>query len=313
MAELTRIIDGVVYLDETRLWQAVSTKETPVPKRLSEIMRLAGVRFFDEEPGGYNFVKEPRIAITGFGGFPVSFDDKTPAGHIVVNTVARPPAQILAEFGNTMGRTGFYSYLNPGNLTAGKMDGVTTTHGHFSKAHTVVVDMAVMGYSAAIEGNEMILRRWFNHVGRLTNTRCQAQSYPPLVVMEPEELSDAKAARAAISQLRSQKKPPERGDMGREQFQEILADFYERANALWPTSRALILMVNADLSNLRGTMSDIADLGQELEHRRLLSMMNDMLRRLFPSMFKHSSAYGYKMPKHWSSYQAWEMERDQVK
>lgn len=307
--KLTRTINGVVYLDETRLWKEVSTKETPLPRRLSEIMRLAGVRFYDEEPDGYNFVRQPLVAVTGFGGFPVSFDDTTPEGHLIVNSAVRTPAEILGEFQNTMGRAGFYSYLNPGNLSADAMDAVTTQHGHFSKAHTVVLDLAVLGYSAAIEGNEMILRRWFNHVGRLTNTRCQAQSDPPLVVMEPEDLADAQAARSAIAAVRSKLKPPVRGEIGEAEHRERVADFYERVNAYWPNSRALILMVNADLANLRGTMPDIADKGQELEQRRLLSMMNDLFRRLYPVMFKHSSAYGYEMPAHWPDRMVWELER----
>ena len=51
-----RKISGVPYLDEVRLWAQVSQKGVPVPDRLREIMKLVGVRFFDEEPGQYNCV-----------------------------------------------------------------------------------------------------------------------------------------------------------------------------------------------------------------------------------------------------------------
>lgn len=313
MAAFTRTIDGVTYLDETRLWESVSTKDTPVPTRLSRFMRLAGVRFFDEEEGGYQFVQQPLVAITGFGGFPVTFDDSTPPGHVVLNKSTVTPAAIVDEFRNTMGRAGCYSYMNTGNHTAAVMDGITTRHGHFSKTHTVVVDMAVLGYSAAIEGNLMLLRRWFNHVGRLTNTRCLAQAEPPLVVLEPEDLSLARSVRNAVKELLNNRSKPEQGQLSSAQYREKLADYYERVNALWPNSRALILMVNADLSNLRGTMGDIADPGQELESRRILAQINDLLFGLFPEALKHSSAYGWDMPSHWPARAAWEAVRNGLK
>lgn len=298
MPGLTRTIDGVIYLDESRLWSAI--KDVPVPSKLSQFLRFAGVRFFDEHEGGYEFVKKPVVAITGFGGLPVSFDDSTPPGHLMLNGTATTPANILRAFSNTMGRAGFYSYMNPGNHTPEAMDAITTRHGHFSKAHTVTVDMAVLGYSAAIEGNLMLLRRWFNHVGRLTNTRALAQSSPPLVVLDPAELELAKAARTAIKSVLSGSSKPARGELSDAEYREKVADYYERVNALWPTSRALVLMINADLSNLRGTMGDIADLGQELEIRRILALMNDNLRPLFPDILKPSSHYGWAAPSHWS-------------
>ena len=311
MSEFTRTVDGVTYLDETRLWAAVSTRATPVQARLREFLRLAGVKFFDEPE--CNFVLQPLVAVTGFGGFPISFDATTPEGHLVLNRATMTPTEIVAGFNNTMGRAGFYSYMNPGNHTPEAMNAVTTKHGHFSKAHTVTVDLALLGYSAAIEGNLMILRRWFNHVGRLTNTRTLAQCDPPLVVMEPEDLSVARAVRSAVAGILSAQAPPKRGEMPGAQYQELLSDYYERVNGLWPNSRALILMVNAEMSNLRSTMPDIADKGQEREQRRLLAMLNDTLRPLFPEMLKHSSEYGYEMPQHWPARQAWEKKKGSPK
>lgn len=310
MSEFTRKIGGTVFLDETRLWAAVSNQDTPAPRRLSEFMRLAGVRFFDERRNGYNFVLEPLAAVTGFGGFPISFDASTPAGCFYLNGALVTPSAVLEQFKNTMGRAGFYSYMNPGNHAPTKMDEVTTRLAHFSKAHTVTVDMAVLGYSAAIEGNLMKLRPWVNHVGRLTNTRTLAQSCPPLVVMDPADLQLAQRVRASVSRLLSDVQVPRKGvDQPREQYQELLADHYERVNALWPNSRALILMVNAGLSDLRGTMGDIADKGQEREYHNILALINDNLWSLFPQMFRHSSSYGYQMPHHWPGRARWEAAR----
>jgi hypothetical protein len=305
-----RKIDGVPYLDETRLWSAVSTKKTPIQHRLQEFMRQGGVRFFDEEPGGYKYILQPSVAITGFGGIPVKFNDKTPADHVEFMKVPVKPSDILAEFKNTMGRAGFYSYMNPGNHTPEAMDGITTKLSHFSKAHTVPVDMALLGYSAAIEGNMMLLRRWFNHVGRCTNTRAAAQADPPLVVMEPSDLPLAKAVRGAIADILSKLPLPRKDGIDKEENRERLADHFERVNGLWPNSRGLVLMVNADISNLRSTMGDIADKGQELEQRRLLAMVNDTLQPLFPEMLKHSSSYGYEMPAHWPDKAAWQKQKN---
>ncbi len=310
MSSFTRTINGVTYLDETRLWAAVSTKEVPVATRLSLYMRLAGVRFFDEEDGGYKFVNQPVVAVTGFGGLPITFDDTTAKDHLVLNKAIVTPCEILAAFGNTMGRAGFYSYMNPGNHAPDAMDGITTRLGHFSKAHTVTVDMAILGYSAAIEGNLMLLRRWFNHVGRLTNTRSLAQCDPPLVVLDPDDLPLAECVRGAVKALMSDHPKPDQDDMPSAQYREKLADYYERVNGLWPNSRALILMVNADLANLRGTMGDIADPGQELESRRILALINDALYPLFSQAFKHSSDYGWVMPLHWPDRAAWQLLKD---
>src|SRR5262249_13069410 len=89
-----------------------------------------------------------------------------------------------------------------------------------------------------------------------------------------------------------------------------MADRHERVNALWPNSRALILMVNADLANLRGTFPDLSDPGQEREYHRILARINDTLYPLFPEILKHSSAYGYEMPRHWPDRAQWEADRD---
>ncbi len=309
MSEFTRNIGGTLFLDETRLWGAISSPATPVSARLRQFMRLAGVRFFDEEEGGYNFVREPLVAVTGFGGFPVTFDDSTPEGYIIVNKTTLSPAAVVDEFANTMGRAGFYSYMNSGNLSPEAMDALTTRFGHLSKAHTVNFDLSVMGYSAAIEGNLMLQRRWFNHVGRLTNTRTLAQSDPPLVVADPGDLPLAMVLRAAIAEQLSKVPRPERGALTSAEYRTLLADHDERINGYWPQNRAMVLMVNAGLSNLRGTISDLGDPGQEREYHHILALTSDCLRPMFPSILKHSSQYGYDMPKHWTTRAAWEAQR----
>ncbi|MBX9685624.1 MAG: hypothetical protein K2X27_02915 [Candidatus Obscuribacterales bacterium] len=306
-----RSINGVEYLDEIRWWQYVSSPATLVPRRLSELMRLGGVRFWDEEDAGYNFVREPKVLVTGFGGFKVGFDSSTPEGKLNFLGTPKSPEEMLQHLRQSMGVAGFWSYGNPSNLDALSMDSVTSRHGHYSKTHLLQIDLAILGYSAAIEGNFMLLRRWFNHVERFTNTRCLAQCSPPLLVMDPADLEDARALRAAAEARLSLRKPPARGDLPRDKHRELVADFYERVNALWPNSRALILGVDADLSNLRGCMGNIADLGQEREARQMLALVNDSLRRLFPDLFKHSSNYGYDLPRHWSCRAQWEMESGQ--
>lgn len=305
MGEFVRKIDGVTYLDGTRLWKAVSTKDVPVPERLREFMRLGGVRFFDEEDGGYNFVLQPIAVVTGFGGFPVQFDENTPEGCIELIGRAVTPQEIVTEFQNTMGRAGFYTYMNPGNHDPARMDEITTYHGHLSKAHAIQIDMSLMGYSAAIEGNLMLLRRWFNHVGRLTNTRTNAQSNPPLVVMDPCGLSVAQTIRSRVEKFVEIQEKPERGNLSPSSYRETLADHFEQVNALWPNSRALILMLNSGLNNLHGCMGMLSDPGQEREMHHMLARINDNLFPLFPKILKHSSTYGYEMPKHWPDYQQW--------
>lgn len=305
-----RNISGVPYLDEARLWAQVSQKEVPVSERLREIMKLVGVRFYDEQPGEYNFVSQPCVAITGIGGLPLSFDDKTPNNYIEIMGSAVTPEKIIAALRERMGITGFYSAANSGNHSPAAMNGMTTRLGHLSKAHAVTVDMSVFGYSAAIEGNMMMLRRWFNHVGRMTNTRISAQSNPPLVVLDPDYLSSAMTVRQAIATILETIARPSLEGLNQEQRRERLADHFECVNSMWPNSRALMVTISADLKNLSATMGDIGDLGQELEQRRILAMINDMLVSLFPELFKHSSTYGYEMPHHWPARATWEQQRD---
>jgi hypothetical protein len=300
MSNFIRHINGVAYVDETRLWAAVSDKEHPLASRLGEIMRLAGVQFFEPENYGNKFVKEPLVAISGFGGFPVSFDETTPEGKLKILGAVLSPEEIVLALHNTMGRAGFYSYLNPGNHSPTDMNAITSKHRHFSKAHTAVVDLAIFGYSAAIEGNLMLLRRWFNHVGRLTTTRCHAQSAPPLVVMQPEDLPLAKALYESTQNALALVTPPvKRPQETTAEYQENLADYWERVNSYWPINKALILMVNADLSDLKSTMGDIADKGQEKEARQLLAKINDCLLPLFPELFQPAASYDYQKPAHW--------------
>lgn len=313
MSQFIRRIDGTVFLDETRLWAALSTPATPVSQRLRQYLRLAGVRFHDEEEGGYNFVLEPQVAVIGFGGFPVSFNDDTPAGHIVVNKTVVTPTELVEQFANTMGRAGFYSYMNSGNHTPEQMDEVTTKCGHFSKAHTVNVDLSIMGYSAAIEGNLMLQRRWFNHVGRLTNTRTIAQCDPPLLIADPHDLPLAKVIRASIADAVGKIKRPEKGWNSKAGYRALIADHDERVNAFWPQNRCMILMINAGLSNLRGTVSDLGDAGQEREYHHILALITDALRPMFPAFLKHSSEFEYVMPCHWPSWSVWNAEREKVK
>lgn len=305
-----RKISGVPYLDEVRLWAQVSQKGVPVPDRLREIMKLVGVRFFDEEPGQYNCVLQPCVAITGIGGLPLSFDDKTPNGHFEIMGSAVSPESIIAALKERMGIAGFYSAANSGNHSPKSMNEMTTLFGHFSKAHAATIDISVFGYSAAIEGNIMMLRPWFNHVGRMTNTRILAQSNPPLVVLDPDYLSSAMAVRQTIASILENIPRPSLEGLSQEKKRERLADHFEYVNGMWPNSRALMVTISADLKNWSATMGDIGDLGQELEQRRILAMINDMLVTLFPELFRHSSTYGYEMPHHWPARPMWEQQRD---
>lgn len=318
MNEFTSNIGGALFLDEEHLWKSVSNSETPLSNRLSTIMRRAGVRFWDED-GPCHFVKQPLVAITAIGGFQVSLpeDDDNSRGKITINGRSMTPADIVEELARTTGKTGFYSYLNTGNLDAAKMDAVTSKLGHHSKLHSINLELAIFGYSAGIEGNLMKLRPWFQHISRLTTARTVTQSAPPLVVQAEEDLATARLIRESTSRTLSPETlkatglcPPSREGLSATEYGMLLADYHERVNSLWPLSRALILGVTADIQNWRGCMGDIGDPGQELEYRRLLAMVNDTLQAVFPDLFQHSSSYGYEMPSHWPEYPQWQGSRD---
>lgn len=311
----TRTIDGVTYCDHARLWESISKKDVAVPKRLKEYMSRAGVIFYAEEPGDDDFVMQPKVVVTGFGGFGVSFDESTPAGKLVLNGSVRTPQEIMAELKATMGIAGFESYMNPFNKSAAQMDAITSKHGHFSKTHVMQVDLLLLGYSAVTEVMLMRdLRKCCNHIGQTTTTRTLAQSSPPLVVMNPEDLPQARKLRRFISELVAQQAPPQRGELSSDQFKLLIDDYYERTNALWPCTKALHIMANADVRDLSGCMDRIADKnGQEREFRQVLALVNDTMWHLMPELFEHSSSYGYEMPTHWPAYKQWDEERTKIR
>jgi hypothetical protein len=283
MGECVRNIGGVTYIDMERLWHAVDG--VAIADKLAAILAAAGVTFFDDKR---QFVNRPVVAVTGFGGFPVSFDAKTPEGQVVLNGRAAPPADHLAEMQKTRGLAGMITNLNSGKHDAAAMDELTTKLGHFSKLRTTIIDLHIFGYPAAIEANFMRLYKYAVHVGCLTVTRNAAQANPPWVLLDPAHLPAAQELRAKFTV----DKPALKG--------EALKDYQEGVFGLQPKNAAMALMLNIDLNNLKGTMGDIADPGQEIAWRRLLALLNNQMHALFPAFFKPTAEYGLELPKWWA-------------
>lgn len=283
MDSCVRKIDGVTYIDMARLWALIDA--APIADKLAALLDGAGVAFFDDKR---EFVKTPVAAVTGFGGFPVSFTASTPKEQITVNHRTASPQDHLSEMQITRGLAGMITNLNSGRHDAPSMDELTTKLAHFSKLRTTVIDLHIFGYPAAIEANFMRLYRYATHVGCLTVARNAAQANPPWFVLDPAHLAIAQELRAT---LKIEAKPGLKG--------EALKDYQEGVFGLQPKNAAMALMLNIDLNNLCGTMGDIADPGQEMAWRRILALLNDQMHALFPALFKPTADYEFELPKWW--------------
>lgn len=285
MNSCVRKIEGVTYIDMERLWALVES--LPVGKKLSSFLVHSGVTFFDAE---CFFVNKPVVAVTGFGGFPISFDEKTPEGQIIINHRAAKPESHLAEMQKTRGLAGLITNMNSGKHSVVSMDQLTTKLSHFSKTRTNIIDLHIFGYPAAIEPNFMRLYKYAGHVGCLTLTRTAAQSNPPWVILDPAHLPLARSLRGAMDlSLPSSLKG------------EALKDYQEGIFGFHPKNAAMVLMLNIDLQNLRGTMRELADQGQETAWCRIIALLNDQMNILFPDFFEPTSSYNYEFPTHWGS------------
>ena len=246
------------FLDLQTIWQ--NCQNHPPKDRLRIFFKNSGVTFYDEE---CNFVQHPSVAIVGVGGIPIQRINERP--HLLGQPIT--VEQLRKNFTDMMGFCGFMSYLNPKNQTPAKMSEIMLKHGHFSTGHALYLNIAVMGFSCAVE-NELNCQRDIIHLSRVTVARTIAQNNPPIVVLDPKALPLFRQVYQQTQQLLTEQK---RND--------------ECLNNLFPAAKATMTILSASLRNFQKLVSAQDDQGKEIEFRNILKKIHLCLHPIFPEIF----------------------------
>jgi adenylate kinase len=260
---------GARFMDLGLLWQSV----TGSTNKLTDLMIASGVQFFDND---HKFVKVPTVSIVAIGSTPVRLDIDE--------------EKVIQDAETLMGYAGAMTYANPNDVSATKMYSNIVSHSEFSIAHVCTINIAIFGLSLAVEA-ELNTQRDLVHLSRLTIARTKTQNQPPIVVLYPEALSVTEVVYESV--YNTLLDLPSHNSINS-------SDWRESINALYPASKATIIMISGSLRNFQKLVSSIDDNGKEVEYRRLMMMINNSLFSLFPQIFKPSSSYTFKLPDYYN-------------
>lgn len=270
-----RQIDGSNFLDSYRLWNSIQGIKSP--ERLRTLMTHAGVVFHD--PNTRNFISEPVVGITGFGGIPVCWGTETPPDHIALGHLPGQsfvPRSLVVACEDMMGFGGFCTYLNPRDNTPSIMVDSMISQGHTSTAHSIVINFMVLGVSLAAE-SELNCQRDIIHLARVTEARTLAQSHPPVVVQYPEMVWMYQNVYAHVEHVIGQAadRPPGASDL----------DLHEATNLIFPAAKGTVFILTGSVRNLQKLVSLGTDPGKENEVKRVLDLIKLSMAGLFPRLF----------------------------
>jgi hypothetical protein len=287
-----RDVQGVRFLDQFRLWEAV--RDTTIVERSRALMELAGVQFWDDS---MQLISKPSVAVLGIGGIPISWPDDAPENTIglAVGSEMLTLAQLQRAMYAMAGFGACQTYLNPNNRSPEDLFDTACEAGHFSIGHVVSVNLGVFGVSTAVE-NEFNAQRDLIHLCRLTEARAAAQSRPPVVVL------DAKLAPVALKALSTVESSL--SDLFRSEYvgtrEQLLgsdlaigepvprrrqADILEACNILYPAAKGTLFIISATLRNLQKLVGGRRDPSNEIELSRCLEMIEEQLCALAPKLF----------------------------
>jgi hypothetical protein len=183
-----------------------------------------------------------------------------------------------------MGHAAAMTYLNPKDAAPEDLCAAVLGRGHGSIAHVASVTLLLAGLSTTVE-NELNGQRDLVHLARLTEARTAAQADPPLCVLDARDAPLFRAAlfraRAALAALPADDRAP--------------ADRHEARHLLFPAAKATLVLVTGSLRSLQKLVSAIDDQGREIEYRRCLAALNDVLSALHPGLFRPTEAYPWRV------------------
>lgn len=216
--------------------------------RLEAYLRAIGVQFY--LPG---LVSNSCAKLVAVGGIPVKNLDMD---------------MVAAQTKKFMGVVGKQSYLT---YRPDSFEDLIVNHNHASCAHATTVSLIVAGISCAVE-NEFNSQRDLIHLGRITEARTNIQNNPPYVVLEEGLVDEFLELRRLIGKMR-------------EKHKALKKDGLEAVNLMHSKASATAIIVTGSLRNFQKLFSAINDDGKELEYKRALTHMRDVLKVYWAELF----------------------------
>lgn len=257
-----RMIDGVQVLPLDGLWETVGQVESSDKMRAA--LGYAGCTFYDE---ARNYVADSSVSLVGLGGAPIAHTSDND------EQISTRITQFTAGSRELMASSAAFSYLNNGEKTQEDLYNTVTNLGHFSIAHTVSLNILVAGISEGAE-MELSLQRDLVHISKVTNARTTIQNDPPIVVRDAKYLDLARNVYETTTAARE-----EYGHTSNSDDAEIV-------NSMFPVNKATLLMISADVSNLRKLAALRNDRGKEQELRDIADRLNTQLSLLWPEIYE---------------------------
>jgi adenylate kinase family enzyme len=270
-----KVIKGITFIDSIALEDVIDTTKS-VDDFLRQKMINAGVLFWDEQQ---QIVKKPVVAIAAIGGLSVCLSEPLPEGTIRLH-MGKTVSDLIAiddlreAMQETMGMQSAYSYQNPKSKSPLDLFNLTIRHGHHSIAHGAYLGVSILGLSKKAE-LEFTSQRDLIHGARLTSARAACQDNPCLTAMSEE---GAKTSKEALTLIR--------GVIQSFKKEGAVLDWREERNSIFPLSAAQALGLNGSLRNFQKLVEGMNDNGKEKEYRNILSLLNDSLHALMPTLYK---------------------------
>jgi hypothetical protein len=247
------------FLDMQTLFAGMH--ETAAPSKLTYFLKNAGAT---PHPTDEQFFIASAARIVAVGGIPIQLFNQT--GKTVDN--------VFQSMRANMGVMGSMSYLQlPGGSPKTAYEKIVLEHGHQSCLHTAHLSVLISGISCAT-ANEFNSQRDEVHAARITETRTNIQSAPPIALPSPSLYEAYKELRElALKKIASNPLPGDKRNA------------HEALNGLFPAHKATAMVLTASLKNFVKLLRHVEDNGKELQMRLALCQIGLCLSAVLPEIF----------------------------
>ncbi len=251
---------NIYLLNFDKIWNKLKDIENQY--KISDFLEMSGVQFYDEKK---EFVKESSVKVVGIGGIEIDFF-KDNYGDINIDNISK----IISKMPINSFKM---SYLNSSSFTDEEINKKIFEFKHFSVLHTVTLNILVSGISTSVE-NEFCCQRDILHLSRITEARTNIQSNPSFVILNEDIY---RKTSNLITQYKKEIQKIESPDISKK-------DFLECKNMLFPSSKATAFILSGTVSNFIKLCKFIEDDGKELEMKKVLRKIDEILEDLLPKL-----------------------------
>lgn len=230
----------------------------PPEKKLKKFLEFSWVSFFDNEK---DFIALPSVHICGFGG--AWF--RSHKWEMRIGNSNLTPAQFIEEMQKMKAYWWYMTYLNVSNKTTSEMIDILNKNSHFSTQHMLFINILISWISTSV-ANEFNSQRDIIHLSRITEARTKIQTDPPYVILNEELLPLFSTIKEII-----------RWRMRDYDLWTSTWNYLEALHLIHPAAKGTAIIISWSLRNLKKLSAMKNDQWKEIEFRRALENIDNLL------------------------------------